>query len=82
MIRTRHVIAIGLAMAPAVAAFAQAKDEGKDKQVDVSKPAGTEAANISTVGDWFKFNTNVTASRSPASRTPSRRPRRGARASG
>jgi len=60
MIRTRHVIAIGLAMAPAVAAFAQAKDEGKDKQVDVSKPAGTEAANISTVGDWFKFNTNVT----------------------
>ena len=59
MIGIRHAVATALALAPA-AALAQGTDQGNQKQVDVSKPAGAEAANISTVGDWFKFNTNVT----------------------
>jgi hypothetical protein len=58
MIRIRHVLVAGLAMAPAFA-WAQAQDQGP-KPVDIAKPAGAEAANISTVGDWFKFNTRVT----------------------
>lgn len=61
MIRVRHLIVAGLAVAPAFA-WAQAQDQAP-KPVDITKPAGTEAANISTVGDWFKFNTNVTGFR-------------------
>ena len=60
MIRARHLLAAGLAMAPA---FAQAQGQGDNqspKPVDITKPAGSEAASISTVGDWFKFNTRVT----------------------
>src|SRR5262245_56003376 len=65
MIRTRHVLALGLALAPAVSALAQAQGQGQgqgqgQQQVDLTKAAGTEASNISTVGDWFRFNTRVT----------------------
>ena len=57
MIRYWHVVAVGLALTSATAALAQDKD--KPKPVDISKPAGTEAANISTVGDWFQFNADT-----------------------
>jgi hypothetical protein len=56
MIRYRQLLAIGLILVPAASAFAQAQGQQK---VDLSKPAGSEAANVSTVGDWFRFNVQV-----------------------
>jgi len=46
-------LAVVLALAPP--ALAQQKDAAPDLQ----KPSGTEAANVSTVGDYFKFNVEV-----------------------
>jgi hypothetical protein len=54
MIRYKRALAAVLVLAPSVTAFAQG-----DSKVDITKPAGTEAANINTIGDWFKFNTNL-----------------------
>jgi hypothetical protein len=45
-----------LAAAPALA---QDKKDDKGAAPDLTKPAGTEAASVSTVGDWFKFNVEV-----------------------
>ncbi len=47
---------LAIAFALALPALAQQKEAAPDLQ----KPAGSEAANISTVGDYFKFNVEVT----------------------
>jgi hypothetical protein len=48
-------------LAPLAPALAQQNGGGADtmKAPDLTKPAGTEAANVSTVGDYFKFNVEV-----------------------
>jgi len=62
------LLAVVLALAPAAPALAQgaagatkpaATEPAKPAALDLTKPAATEAANISTVGDYFKFNVDV-----------------------
>jgi hypothetical protein len=54
------LLAASLALAPLASAFAQQPtDTAKPAAADLTKPAATEAANVSTVGDYFKFNVEV-----------------------
>jgi hypothetical protein len=52
------LLAASLALAPLAPALAQ-DPATKPEAPDLAKPAATEAANISTVGDYFKFNVEV-----------------------
>jgi len=52
------VLAVCLALA-AAPALAQDKKDEKTAAPDLTKPAGTEAAGVNAVGDWFKFNVDV-----------------------
>jgi len=52
------LLAVALALAPAAPALAQQK-EGEPAAQDLTKPAASEAANVSAVGDYFKFNVDI-----------------------
>ena len=55
------LLAVTLALAPLAPALAQQKDgdTAKPAAPDLTTPAATEASNVSTVGDYFKFNVDV-----------------------
>jgi hypothetical protein len=55
-VATRLALCLVLAAAPALA---QEKKDEKGAAPELTKPAGTEAVGVSTVGDYFKFNVNV-----------------------